>query len=125
MRAGGDQMFAQRDDSRIARRRAGFDHQQRIAGLLPHQRGQRALLGGADLADHVAGNDEVGGVGLGQRVAGFATFVTDIAQAKTLADEIDYAVGPLPLPDADAGDAILLDTLAGTAPCTGPPPGTD
>lgn len=36
----------------------------------------------------------------------------DAFECETLSDEIDYAVGPLPLPDADAGDAILLDTLA-------------
>ena len=35
MRAGRDQLLAQRDDPRIARGRAGFDHQQRVAGLLP------------------------------------------------------------------------------------------
>ena len=50
MRAGADQLLPHGDDPCIARRRAGLDDQERIAGLCPHQIGERALLGGADLA---------------------------------------------------------------------------
>ena len=84
-----DQSLAQRDDARVARGRAGFDHQQRIAGLLPHQLGERLLLGGPDFADHVTGDDEVGGVGLGQRRSGLATLVADFAQAKAVAKQVE------------------------------------
>ena len=82
MRAQRDQLLAQRDDPRIAGRRAGLDDQQRVAGLCPHQLGERASLGIADLADHVARHDEVGGIRLRQRGAGFAAFVADVAQAR-------------------------------------------
>ena len=61
-----DQLCAQRDDPRVARRRAGFDHQQRVAGLRPHQFGQRRPLGLADFADDVARDDEVGWFRLGE-----------------------------------------------------------
>ena len=85
MRARRDQVLAQRDDPRIAGGRTGFDDEQRVAGLFPHQLGERAPFGIADLADHVARHDEVGRIRFRQRGAGFAAFVADVAQAKAVA----------------------------------------
>ena len=79
MRAQRDQPLAQRDDPGIASGRAGFDHEQRVAGLFPHQFGQRALFGVADLTDHVACHDEIGGTRFCQCGAGFAALVADAA----------------------------------------------
>ena len=67
MGAGRDQLRAKLDDPRIACRRAGLDHQQRIAGLGPQQLGERAPFGLADFADQVARDHEIGGLGLVER----------------------------------------------------------
>ena len=84
MRTQHDQPLTQRNDPGIAGGRTGFDHQQRVAGLLPHQFGERALFGIADFADHVARHHKVGRIRFGQRGAGFAAFVADVAQAKAV-----------------------------------------
>ena len=73
MRAGCDQLRPQRDDPRIARGRAGLDHQQRVAGFA-HISSASAPFVLADLADHIARHHEIGGISLGQRRAGFAAF---------------------------------------------------
>ena len=65
MRAQCDQLFTQREDPRIAGRRAGFDDKQRILGLFPHQFSERASFAIADFADHVARHDEIGGTHFG------------------------------------------------------------
>ena len=53
MRASGNQLRAQSDDSLISLWRAGLDDQQRVAGLLPCQRGELAALAFVELADQV------------------------------------------------------------------------
>ena len=77
-------MLAQRDDPRVARGRAGFDDEQRVAGLLPHQFGERASFAIADFADQVARHDEVGGIRLHKRSTGFAAFIADVAQPRAV-----------------------------------------
>ena len=86
--AQGDRSLPQRQYSRIAGGRAGFDYQQRVAGLFPHQVGKRFLLGIADLADHVAGNHEIRGIGVGEQTAGLPRLVGHAAQARALAGEV-------------------------------------
>ena len=61
MRAGIDQLRAQRDDPLITPWRTGLDDQQRITGLLSHASAassDRSRL--VELANHVARNDEIG-----------------------------------------------------------------
>ena len=84
MRACCDQLLAQRDDPRIARRRAGLDDQQRVAGLVPHQLGERGPFAVADSPITIARDDEVGRFGAGERGAGIAALVSDVAQSAAL-----------------------------------------
>ena len=61
MRAGAISCCAQRDDPRVARRRAGLDDQQRVAGLLPTSAPASAVRSvSLDLADHIARHHEIG-----------------------------------------------------------------
>src|SRR5437868_14984434 len=72
MGARDDQLLAQRDDPRVACRRAGLDHQQRVAGFGPHRLRKRLAFALAQFADHIARGHEVGWFGFGECRASLA-----------------------------------------------------
>ncbi len=76
-----DQLLAQREDARVAGRRAGLDHDQRVARFRPHRFRELALIGLAELADDVARHDEIGLRDLGEVGAGVARQIAAIGAA--------------------------------------------
>ena len=82
-------MLSQGEDPRIARRRAGFDDQKRVACLGPQLCGERASFCVADLADHVACHHKLGRLGTCECSAGFAPMVGHLPQACTVVAKIE------------------------------------
>ena len=124
MRAGRDQLLAQRKDGGVADGGAGLDDQQRVPGPGPHQLGERMSFRHAGLADHVACHHQIGRPGLGQRGAGVAVPVCQPAQARMGRAELERqrTQGGIAV---DQGKTLQRGKGVSRGPTRGPRPGAD
>lgn len=84
-----DQLLAQREDAGVAGGRAGLDHNQRVARLGPHRLRQLTLIGLAEFADDVAGDDEIGLRDLGEVAAGTARQIAALRKSRAVARQVE------------------------------------